>query len=346
MRVTNFARAFCLALLAGLWGGALLTAGPVSAAQDCPRGDLDVNYCDADGDLVADTPSDADTWMDPDTLIFSYTPVEDPSVYENVFTEFMDYLAEKTGKRVKWYGAESYAAQVEAMRSGRLHVAGISTGPTVFGVNLAGYVPMALMCKGDGGFGYRLQLITHKDSDIQKVSDLKGRKVAHVTPSSNSGNQAPRALFKDMGVVPDEDYEVTYSGKHDNSIMGVANKDYDAAPIASSVLERMVDKGIVNADDLRIIWESDRFPTTSYGFAHNLHPDLQRKVTYAFLSFDWTGTALAGEFGKQADKFCPITFQDHWRAIRLIQKENGVIYTKDALEGLKLKKKKKKKSSG
>ena len=40
-----------------------------------------------------------------------------------------------------------YAAQVEAMRSGRLHVAGISTGPTVFGVNLAGYVPIAIMGK-------------------------------------------------------------------------------------------------------------------------------------------------------------------------------------------------------
>ena len=324
--------------------GLALAAAPAAAAEDCPRGDLDVGFCDADGDLVADTPTDAGKWLDPDTLIFSYTPVEDPSVYENVFTEFMTYLSEKTGKRVKWYGAESYAAQVEAMRSGRLHVAGISTGPTVFGVNLAGYVPFSLMCKGDGRFGYKLQLITHKDSDIQKVTDLKGRKIAHVTPSSNSGNQAPRALFKAMGVVPDEDYEVIYSGKHDNSIMGVANKDYDAAPIASSVLDRMVTKGVLNASDLRIIWESQPFPTTSYGYVNTLHPDLQKKVVEAFLTFDWKGTGLAEEFGKQADKFCAITFKEHWDPIRVIQKENGVIYTKDALEGLKVKKKKKKKS--
>ncbi len=331
-----------------LWAGAIAAvalvglqgaAAPANAAE-CPRGDLDVGFCDTNGDLVADTPSDASKLLDPDTLIFSYTPVEDPSVYENVFTEFIDYLAQKTGKKVKWYGAESYAAQVEAMRSGRLHVAGISTGPTVFGVNLAGYVPFSLMCKGDGRFGYRLQLITHKDTDIMKVSDLRGRKVAHVTPSSNSGNQAPRALFKDMGIVPDEDYEVIYSGKHDNSIMGVANKDYDAAPIASSVLDRMHDKGVVNKDDLRIIWESQAFPTTSYGYAHNLKPDLQKQIIDAFLSFDWKGTGLAKEFGKQADKFCPITFQEHWQAIRLIQKENGTIYIKAALEGLKVKKKK------
>lgn len=324
-----------VAALAGL----ALAAAPARAAEDCPRGDLDVGFCDTNGDLVADTPTDSSQWLDPDTLIFSYTPVEDPSVYENVFTDFMDYLSAKTGKKVKWYGAESYAAQVEAMRSGRLHVAGISTGPTVFGVNLAGYVPMSLMCKGDGGFGYKLQLITHKDSDIKKVEDLKGRKVAHVTPSSNSGNQAPRALFKDMGVVPDQDYEVIYSGKHDNSIMGVANKDYDAAPIASSVLDRMVTKGVVNKDDLRIIWESQPFPTTSYGYVNTLHPDLQKKIADAFLSFNWKGTGLEKEFGKQADKFCAITFKEQWKPIRLIQKENGVVYSKAALEGLKVKKK-------
>ena len=322
---------------------AIVAASPVFAA--CKnRGNLDKRYCDDDGDLVADTPTDPSQWIDPDTLIFSYTPVEDPSVYENVFGEFMTYLADKTGKKVKWYGAESYAAQVEAMRSGRLHVAGISTGPTVFGVNLAGYVPIAIMGKDDGRFGYKLQLITHMDSDIKKVPDIKGRKVAHVTPSSNSGNQAPRALFKSMGVTPDKDYKVIYSGKHDNSIMGVANKDYEAAPIASSVLDRMHDKGVVDKTKLRIIWESKLFPTTSYGFAHNLHPDLKRQITYAFLSFDWTGTALKKEFGKKSDRFISISFKDHWTDIRTIQETNGVLYTDAASKGLKIKKKKRRRS--
>ncbi|MFQ6023737.1 MAG: phosphate/phosphite/phosphonate ABC transporter substrate-binding protein [Acidiferrobacterales bacterium] len=310
------------------------------------RGDLDSRYCDDNGDLVADTPKDSNQLLDPDTLIFSYTPVEDPSVYENVFTEFIDYLAKKTGKRVKWYGAESYAAQVEAMRSGRLHIAGISTGPTAFGVNLAGYVPFAIM-DGPKGYGYKLQLITQKDSDIKTVQDLKGRKIAHVTPSSNSGNQAPRALFKKMGIVPDEDYKVTYSGKHDNSIMGVANKDYDAAPIASTVLDRMVEKGIVKRGDLRIIWESNPFPTTSYGMAHNLHPNLQKNIRDAFLSFDWSGTGLEKEFGGSNawDKFAPITYKEHWSVIRTIQKHNGIVYNQESLKALKVKKKKKKKKN-
>ena len=337
MRRFRFAGIF----VAGALAFALPAAGQDAACKN--RGDLDKRFCDNNGDLVADTPTDPSKWLNPDTLVFSYTPVEDPSVYENVFTEFMAFLAKKTGKKVKWYGADSYASQVEALRSGRLHVAGISTGPTVFGVNLAGYVPIAMMAKSDGRFGYKLQLITQKDSGIMKVSDLKGKRVAHVTPSSNSGNQAPRALFKSMGVIPDTDYKVTYSGKHDNSIMGVANGDYDAAPIASSVLDRMAEKGVVDRSKLRIIWESKPFPTTSYGYAYNLHPDLQKKVREAFLTFDWTGTDLLKEFGRKSNQFIGITYKEQWVDVRAIQKVNGTLYTDEAMRGLKIKKKKKKK---
>ena len=48
----------------------------------------------------------------PDTLVFSYTPVEDPAVYENAFAELMAHMAKMTGKKIRWFPAESYAAQV------------------------------------------------------------------------------------------------------------------------------------------------------------------------------------------------------------------------------------------
>ena len=132
-----------------------------------------------------------------------------------------------------------------------------------------------------------------------------------------------------------------YSGKHENSIMGVANKDYEAAPVASSVLDRMVDKGVVDREDLRVIWESKLFPTTSYGVVYNLKPELQEQVRQAFLTFDWTGTGLDQEFGKKSDRFIPITFKEHWIDIRTIQEVNGTIYSEEALNALKVKKKKK-----
>ena len=320
--------AFAFTLLAGAWPA-------TASAQDAckSRGTLDTRFCDENGDLIADQPKDPKAWQDPATLVFSYTPVEDPSVYENVFDDLMQHVAKVTGKRVRWYPAESYAAQVEAIRSGRLHIAGVATGPTPYAVNLAGFEPVASMQRANGSIGYTLQLITQKDSAIKTVADLKGKRVAHVTPSSNSGDTAPRALFAAMGVVPGKDYEVLYSGKHDNSIMGVVNKDYDAAPVASTVVERMQARGMFKPDALRVIYETAPFPRTAFGVAHNLKPDLKAKIREAFLGFDFKASKLAKEF-KDTERFTSINYKEHWRDVLTIQKAGGVTYTQEALSKL------------
>lgn len=288
------------------------------------RGDLDVYYCDKDGDLVADLPDEERFWQDPDTLVFAYTPVEDPAIYEDIWTPFLDHLSETTGRDVQFFSVDSYTAQVEAMRAGRLHIAGISTGPTPFAVNLAGYVPIAIMGSEDGQFGYTLQLYTRADGDIREMEDLAGKRVAHVTPTSNSGHQAPSALFPDLGVTPGEDYEPEFSGSHENSALGVVAGDYDAAPVASEVVDRMAERGLFDPDDIRIIYETDPFPTTSYGIAHNLEPELQESIREAFETFDFRGTPLGEEFDQ--DGFIPITYEEQWSQIRTIQDYNGVEY--------------------
>lgn len=327
--MTTTRRAVSIALVvASLWSGASFAQAPCAN-----RGDLDQRYCDEDGDLVADRPKDAKNIQNPSTLIFSYTPVEDPAVYENVFADFMAHLSKVTGKRIRWFPAESYAAQVEAMRSGRLHIAGVATGPTPYAVNLAGFVPIVAMQRPDGSVGYTLQLITHRDSTIKTVADLKGKRVAHVAPSSNSGDLAPRALFKALGIEPGKDYQVLYSGKHDNSIMGVVNKDYDAAPIANTVMERMQARGMFKPGTLRVVYESKPFPRTAFGVAHNLAPELQAKIREAFLSFDFKKSKLATEF-KDVEKFAPVSYRDNWRDVRTIQKSSGVTYTQESLSKL------------
>lgn len=325
-----------------VWGIAALIAacmwstGVLAQTACAKRGDLDARYCDEDGDLVADQPKDPKTWQNPATLVFSYTPVEDPAVYENVFADFMTHLSKVTGKRVRWFPAESYAAQVEAMRSGRLHIAGVASGPTPYAVNLAGFVPVAAMQRANGTVGYTLQLITHRDSSIKGVPDLKGKRVAHVAPSSNSGDLAPRALFKGMGIEPGKDYEVLYSGKHDNSIMGVVNRDYDAAPVASTVVERMQARGMFKADALRVVYESAPFPRTAFGVAHNLSPELRAKIKEAFLSFDFKKSKLATEF-KDIERFAEVVYREAWRDVRTIQQARGVRYTQEGLSKLSTK---------
>ena len=225
---------------------AALFAAPALAQDSCPqRGQLDTLYCDENNDLVADAPKDEKKWRDPSTLVWAYTPVEDPAVYANIFKPFTEHLEKCVGKRTVYYPVQSNSAEIEAMRSGRLHFAGFSTGPTGFAVNLAGAVPFAAKGLGDEVRGYNLVAIVKAGSPYQKLGDLKDKKVAHTSPSSNSGNLAPRVLFPEQGLTPDKDYKPLMSGGHDKSLLGVISGDYDMAAVASDVYERMITRGTI-----------------------------------------------------------------------------------------------------
>src|ERR1700674_3078834 len=267
------------AAVLGAMLAALVGSAGLAQTDDCKnRGQLDTLYCDDNADLVADAPKDQKKWKDPSALVFAYTPVEDPAVYQNVFKPFTDYLTQCTGKRVVYYPVNSNSAEIEAMRSGRLHFAGFSTGPTGFAVNLAGAVPFAAKGTEKGPHGYRLISIVRADSPYQRLADLKGKRVAHTSPSSNSGHLAPLVLYPPEGLKPNEDYKPLMSGGHDKSALGVLSGDYDMAGVASDVFERMIVRGTLKADDFRTIFTSPIFPTSSFAYAHDLHPDLARKI--------------------------------------------------------------------
>lgn len=289
---------------------------------------LGERYTDADGDLIADIPEDSAQWLDPDTLIFAYTPVEDPAVYAEVWQGFLDHMAELTGKKVQFFPVQSNAAQIEAMRAGRLHVAGFNTGSNPLAVACAGFRPFTIMAAEDGSFGYEMEILTYPGSGIESVEDIKGKELAFTSETSNSGFKAPSAILKaEFGMEAGRDFEAVFSGKHDNSILGVANKDYMAASIANSVKARMIEREVVSEDQLDVLYKSQTFPTTGYGVVYNLHPDLQEKVKEAFFSFDWEGTALEEEFSRNGEaQFIPITFKEHWSVIRTIDDANGVEY--------------------
>ncbi|MCF6272913.1 MAG: phosphate/phosphite/phosphonate ABC transporter substrate-binding protein [Rhodobacteraceae bacterium] len=307
----------------------LLSVGSTAFAQeDCPRGDLDVKYCDRDGDLLADTPTDPADLVNPDTLIFAYTPVEDPAVYEEAWSDFLTFLEEKTGKDVVFFPVQSNAAQIEAMRSGRLHIAGFNTGSNPLAVNCAGFNPFTIMASLDGGFGYEMEIITYPGSGVEAVEDIRGGQLAFTSPTSNSGFKAPSAILaSDFDMVADRDFEPVFSGKHDNSILGVANQDYMAAAIANSVLSRMLSREVITADQVVSIYKSQTFPTTGFGVSYNLDPELKAQIQEAFFTFDWEGSSLQREFEKSNEgQFLPMTYKVFWDVIRKIDAANGVSY--------------------
>ena len=122
------------------------------------------------------------------------------------------------------------------------------------------------------------------------------------------------------------------SGGHDKSALGVASGDYDMAGVASDVFERMVSAR--NAQGATISASSitsPLFPTSSFAYAHDLNPDLAKKISDCFFAFRLPAVDAARNSTATTASF-PITYKDTWKVVREIAEASGTPYNKAAYD--------------
>lgn len=123
-------------------------------------------------------------------------------------------------------------------------------------------------------------ILVKKDSPIQTLADIKGKKFMCVKFSSFGGAHMAWRLFLEDGIDPKKDFAAFLEGnKHDNVVLAVKNGVVDAGTVRTDTLERMEGEGKIKMDDFRIIHQiKDDFP-----FVHStrLYPE-------------WPMAALAG----------------------------------------------------
>lgn len=115
-------------------------------------------------------------------------------------------------------------------------------------------------------------IITTKDSPINSLQDIKGKKFMLVKFSSFGGGHMAWRLFLDNGINPKTDFASFIEGKkHDNVVLAVKNGAVDAGTVRSDTLERMAAEGKIKMADFKIIHQQkDDFP-----FVHStrLYPE-------------------------------------------------------------------------
>lgn len=252
----------------------------------------------------------------PSPLILSFAPFEEYIDTDKIFDPFITYLESCLNRRVIFYPMQSNDAEIAAMRSGRLHIAGFSTGSTVTAVNQAGAIPFATQGNEEGFVGANLIVLVRKDSPYQQLSDLKQKRVAHSSRTSLTGHLAPLAFFPKEGLTPQKDYRIFFAGKHDQSILGVLSGDYDAATTTTEIFNRMVEHQEIDPADFRIIYKSQTFPSAAFTYSPTLAPELQQNIKQCFLNYSLPEEMRKG-FGN-SDRFVPVDYEQDWAHIREI----------------------------
>jgi phosphonate transport system substrate-binding protein len=207
---------------------------------------------------------------------------------------------------------------LDHLQAGKLNIAQLTTGLVPVAVDSNAATPFATRGNANSGkiASYQLKLISRIDSGFIKPTDLAGKRIAHTTPGSNSGNLAPRAYFPKLGLQADKNYTVIYSQGHERSVMGVLHGFYDGAAVASDQFLRMVTKGEIRASTFRTIWESEPFPVEAFMMSKQTSTDIAarvRKCTYDYRFHKEAIKLLDG-----SDRLLPISYEKDYAAVRYV----------------------------
>jgi len=198
---------------------------------------------------------------------------------------------------------------IEAVKTGKAHLAQVNPGLVPQLVAAGQPAPFAV--PGNKATNkpnsYRLILISRVDSPYKQPKDLVGKKIAHTTLTSNSGNLAPRALFPALGLMPEKNYDVVFSNGHERSVMGIMHGFWDGAAVASDLYQRMVVKGDVRASSIRTVWESPPFMTESWIMTKDVAPEVAARVRKC--SFNYSFSPNLRKLLPGNDTFLPINYE-------------------------------------
>lgn len=198
---------------------------------------------------------------------------------------------------------------VDAVKTGKAHLAQVNPGLVPQLVAAGQPAPFAVPGNkaSNKPNSYNLILITRTDAPYRAPKDLVGKKIAHTTPTSNSGNLAPRALFPALGLQPEKNYEVVFSGGHERSAVGVMHGFYDGAAVASDLFQRMVVKGDIRQSSVRVVWTSPPFMTESWIMTKEVPADVQARVRSCTFSYKFP--AALQKLLPGNDVFLPVNYE-------------------------------------
>jgi phosphonate transport system substrate-binding protein len=173
----------------------------------------------------------------------------------------------------------------------------------------------------DGSTGYYSIGFARADSGITSMEDAAGKSFAFADPNSASGYLVPAAELKETyGDLEAYFSSVAFSGGHEQTIVGVANGDFDAGVswadglgnwedgYNSGAFRRASDAGLVNMSDLVQIWQSALIPEGPMVVRSALPADVKERVIQLTADLHETDPECAyGVAAGEAMDFVPVT---------------------------------------
>ncbi len=205
---------------------------------------------------VVDPPALTDSAGAPAVRFVLGTMFSPTAGYERTQT-FIQCLSEQTGTKVELLQRETYKEANNLLANGLGDVGLVCAGATTdLAVRVAFDAPLRLTSEEDGG-RYRAVLLVRADDPARTLDDLAGASFAWVDPWSLTGYAALRSSLHTEGVDSDAFFgQARFTYSHDRSVESVRS-----GLVRAAVVDEVVVRSMENTSGLRVVWESEYFPT-------------------------------------------------------------------------------------
>jgi phosphonate transport system substrate-binding protein len=211
------------------------------------------------------------------------------------YDEFQKLLEAHLKMPVKLFPAADYAGVMQGIAAGQLEAAEFgASGFAGAWLDCKCVTPVVVPQEKDGSTYYYSVMVVRADSGIKTLADMKGHSLAWADPNSTSGYLIPSATLKTKGIdLKDGAYftKTGFSGGHEQGVVAVLNKQYDAAVTWTSGqgemsegytrgnLRSMVDRKMLKMPDINIIWQSGKIPNGPWAVRTALPAELRTSFT-------------------------------------------------------------------
>ena len=258
----------------------------------------------------------------PYKLIVAVYQGDNPGETTVVLAKVQKYLEAKLGVPVEFQQSTDYTTVIEAMVSGKAHMAYLSPFSYLLATQKQKLIPIVAPGLNGKPMGYRSFIIANPHTGIRNMDDVKARShdltLCFADPASTSGHLVPRAYLTSIGLDPKTAFKQTmFAGSHAASLLSVKSGKTDLGCIFEPMYLKMIREGGIKEGDVTVIWISDPIVESPVCMRPEVSPAFTEKVRQAFLQMptdplghDAFHSYMAMYFPKQADSLGYIQVND------------------------------------
>ncbi len=197
-----------------------------------------------------------------------------------------EYLSEKTGLPVEFTILSRYGNIIDSFNNEKMDGAFFGSFTGALAIQKLGVVPLARPVNLDNTSEYHGYLLVRKDSGIESVSDMRGKRMAFVEKATTAGYLFPLAFFREKGVKDIDRFfgEKFFTGSHDAAVIAVLDGEADVGAAKNTIYNRVKNDNPRVEKELTIIARSPSVPSNGLCVRNTLDPGLQKKLKQALLS--------------------------------------------------------------